>query len=84
MARPDELIDDPQLRARGMVERHPHPTLGEAYQVDSVPNVFLIDGDGFIVDRLYNFEPPLAFAKRVKRVLKSAPKKGRAGVLELP
>lgn len=29
VARPDELIDDPQLRARGMVERHPHPALGE-------------------------------------------------------
>ncbi len=29
VARPDELIDDPQLRARGMVERHPHPVLGE-------------------------------------------------------
>jgi crotonobetainyl-CoA:carnitine CoA-transferase CaiB-like acyl-CoA transferase len=27
--RPDELIGDPQLLARGMVERHPHPTLGE-------------------------------------------------------
>ncbi len=27
--RPDELIADPQLQARGMVERHPHPTLGE-------------------------------------------------------
>lgn len=29
VAAPDELTDDPQLRARGMVERHPHPTLGE-------------------------------------------------------
>jgi CoA:oxalate CoA-transferase len=29
VARPDELIDDPQLRARGMIERHPHPRLGE-------------------------------------------------------
>ena len=29
VAGPDELIDDPQLRARGMVERHPHPDLGE-------------------------------------------------------
>ena len=29
VARPDELIDDPQLRARGMIERHPHPVLGE-------------------------------------------------------
>jgi CoA:oxalate CoA-transferase len=27
--RPDELIADPQLLARGMLERHPHPTLGE-------------------------------------------------------
>jgi crotonobetainyl-CoA:carnitine CoA-transferase CaiB-like acyl-CoA transferase len=29
VARPDELTHDPQLLARGMVERHPHPTLGE-------------------------------------------------------
>jgi crotonobetainyl-CoA:carnitine CoA-transferase CaiB-like acyl-CoA transferase len=29
VARPDELIHDPQLRARGMIERHPHPNLGE-------------------------------------------------------
>ena len=25
----DELIDDPQLLARGMIERHAHPSLGE-------------------------------------------------------
>ena len=25
----DELLDDEQLNARGMVERHPHPSLGE-------------------------------------------------------
>ncbi|MEN8161648.1 MAG: CoA transferase, partial [Myxococcota bacterium] len=29
VAAPEELIDDPQLLARGMIERHPHPTLGE-------------------------------------------------------
>ena len=29
VATPDELMSDPQLLARGMVERHPHPTLGE-------------------------------------------------------
>jgi len=29
VAAPDELLDDPQLVARGMVERHPHPQLGE-------------------------------------------------------
>jgi crotonobetainyl-CoA:carnitine CoA-transferase CaiB-like acyl-CoA transferase len=29
VVRPDELVDDPQLVARGMIERHPHPTLKE-------------------------------------------------------
>jgi crotonobetainyl-CoA:carnitine CoA-transferase CaiB-like acyl-CoA transferase len=29
VARPDQLVDDPQLLARGMIERHPHPTLDE-------------------------------------------------------
>jgi len=29
VSRPDELISDPQLQVRGMIERHPHPTLGE-------------------------------------------------------
>ena len=29
VAGPDELARDPQLQARGMIERHPHPQLGE-------------------------------------------------------
>lgn len=29
VAGPDDLRDDPQLQARGMIERHSHPTLGE-------------------------------------------------------
>ncbi|MBW2288916.1 MAG: CoA transferase [Deltaproteobacteria bacterium] len=29
VAGPDELASDPQLLAREMIERHPHPTLGE-------------------------------------------------------
>ena len=29
VASPDALVDDPQLQARGMIERQPHPTLGE-------------------------------------------------------
>jgi CoA:oxalate CoA-transferase len=29
VTRPDELVDDPQLNARGMIERRPHPRLGE-------------------------------------------------------
>jgi crotonobetainyl-CoA:carnitine CoA-transferase CaiB-like acyl-CoA transferase len=29
VSRPEELIDDPQLLARDMIERHPHPSVGE-------------------------------------------------------
>jgi crotonobetainyl-CoA:carnitine CoA-transferase CaiB-like acyl-CoA transferase len=29
VASPEELLADPQLAARGMIERHPHPGLGE-------------------------------------------------------
>ena len=29
VAGPEELLGDPQLAARGMLERHPHPALGE-------------------------------------------------------
>ena len=29
VAAPEELLDDPQLAARGMIERHAHPGLGE-------------------------------------------------------
>jgi formyl-CoA transferase len=29
VASAEELIHDPQLLARGMIERHPHPVLGE-------------------------------------------------------
>jgi len=31
VASPEELADDPQLLARGMIERHPHPRIGEIY-----------------------------------------------------
>jgi CoA:oxalate CoA-transferase len=29
VASPEELMEDPQLLARGMIEQHPHPVLGE-------------------------------------------------------
>ena len=51
------------------VDLDKHPTLGDAYRVDSVPNVLLIDRGGFVVDRLRNFEPPELFAKRLIRFL---------------
>lgn len=31
VASPEELADDPQLQARGMIERHPHPRIGEVW-----------------------------------------------------
>ena len=46
-----------------------YPKLGKAYAVESVPDVFLIDRNGFIVDRIRNFEPPATFAKRVGHLL---------------
>ena len=46
-----------------------YPKLGRAYAVESVPDVFLIDRNGFIVDRVQNFEPPATFAKRLGRLL---------------
>lgn len=47
-----------------------YPKLGKAYTVESVPDVFLIDRNGFIVDRIRNFEPPAAFAKRLGNLLR--------------
>ena len=47
-----------------------YPKLGEAFAVESVPDVFLIDRNGFIVDRVRDFEPPAAFAKRVGNLLR--------------
>jgi crotonobetainyl-CoA:carnitine CoA-transferase CaiB-like acyl-CoA transferase len=29
VVRPEDLADDPQMQARGMIERHPHPRVGE-------------------------------------------------------
>ena len=49
------------------VDLDEHPALGQANRVDAVPDVFLIDRDGFVVDRLRNFEPPAAFAERLKQ-----------------
>ncbi len=31
VVRPEALAEDPQLRARGMIECHPHPSIGEVY-----------------------------------------------------
>lgn len=54
-----------------------YPKLGQAYAVETVPDVFLIDRNGFIVDRIRNFEPPAIFAKRLERLLRKGSEANR-------
>ena len=51
------------------VDLDKHPDLGKAYGVVSVPDLFFVDTDGYIADRLQQFEPPDAFLLRLKRLL---------------
>ncbi len=51
------------------VDLDKYPALGTAFGVESVPDVFLIDRKGVIVDRLHNFVPPADFLVRLKRLL---------------
>jgi len=53
------------------VDLDDHPELGKVYAVETVPDVFLIDRNGFIVDRIRNFEPPATFAKRLERLIRT-------------
>ncbi len=61
-----KLLDKVQLV---YVDLDKYPALGKVYGVESVPDVFLIDREGMIVDRLHNFEPPEAFLARLKKLL---------------
>ncbi len=54
------------------VDLDKYPTLGEAYGVVAIPDVFLIDGSGRIVDRMQTFVPPKAFVTRVRQALGQA------------
>ena len=49
------------------------PELAEAYGVTSIPDVFFVDAEGNVTDRLSAFEEPEPFLKRVSKWL--APKK---------
>ena len=55
------------------VDLDDNPQLGELYGVTAVPDVFLIDRDGRVVDRFQDFEPPEAFRRRVLALLASQP-----------
>lgn len=50
------------------VDLDEHPQLATTYGVASVPDVFLIAGDGVIVDRLQNYVGPQALRERLLRV----------------
>ena len=51
------------------VDLDKYPALGEAYGVVAIPDVFLIDSSGRIVDRMQKFVPPKAFVTRVRKAL---------------
>ncbi len=51
------------------VDLDKYPTLGEAYGVVAIPDVFLIDSTGRIVDRMQKSVPPKAFVTRVRKAL---------------
>lgn len=55
------------------VDLDTNPDLGKAYGVVSVPSVFFIDREGFVVDRLQDFEPPGPFLARVNNLLGDKP-----------
>ena len=50
------------------VDSDKHPSLAKRYGVTSIPDVFLIDADGFVVDRLRKFEPAEEFLKRLTKL----------------
>ena len=51
------------------VDLDKYPMLGESYGVVAIPDVFLIDSFGRIVDRMQTFVPPKAFVTRVRKAL---------------
>lgn len=69
-----ELLERVQLI---YVDLDKHPGLGKAYGVQSVPHVFFIDRDGFVVEELRNFEPAEPFVGRLRRLLNEAVETGR-------
>ena len=50
------------------VDLDEYPDLAKSYGVATIPDVFFIDADGLVVDRLRAFEEPAPFLSRLKRL----------------
>lgn len=51
------------------VDLDQYPALGKAYGVQAIPDLFLVDRNGWIADRLQDFEPPDAFFVRLQELV---------------
>ena len=50
------------------VDLDEYPGIAQAYGVKTVPDVFFVDADGWIIDRLRNFEAPKPFLERLHKL----------------
>lgn len=68
MADPDvaNLLESIELV---FVDLDRHPELAKAYGVSSIPDVFFVDAEGVIVDRLRKYEPADPFRKRLEKLI---------------
>lgn len=70
-----ETLGHPEVRKRLQqvrlieVDLDLYPMLGDAFCVATVPDLFFVDREGFIVDRLGQFEPPPQFLARMDKLL---------------
>lgn len=53
-----------------LIDLDQHPTLAKEYGVTSIPDVFLVNKEGFVVDRLKNFEDSTKFVARLRAAFK--------------
>ncbi len=51
------------------VDLDQHPALAKAYGVSSIPDVFFVDEEGMVTDRLRTFEEPTPFLERISKWL---------------
>lgn len=50
------------------VDLDEHPSLAKVYGVMSIPDVFFVNADGFVVDRLRRFEAAAPFLRRLAKL----------------